>query len=108
MLKKCFWSYPERGWPEKPPTTVDGAVDALIRYRNMKRRENNMKIFGALTVIAIAFGGVAAWITHIVTCITLLMAGGSAGVIVLFIIGLLCAPVGVVHGIMIWFGAGLG
>ena len=42
---------------------------------------------------------VAAWITHVVYCIThtawlLLIAGG------------IVFPVGVIHGVMLWFGAG--
>ena len=54
---------------------------------------------GGLLVIAAVFTCLGAWITHIIHCLVtakylLLIAGG-------FIF-----PVGVVHGIGIWFGVG--
>lgn len=41
-------------------------------------------------------GLLAAWITHIVVCI-------QTGAYLLLIAGAFIAPVGMVHGIMIWF-----
>jgi sorbitol-specific phosphotransferase system component IIBC len=41
---------------------------------------------------------VAAWLTHVITC----LASASWGFL---IAGALCFPVGIVHGIGIWFGA---
>lgn len=41
----------------------------------------------------------AAWITHIIYCI-------SAHLYLLLLAGAFIAPVGVIHGVMIWFGAG--
>lgn len=57
--------------------------------------------FGCLLAyLFIIFAGIAGWITHVVYCIAnqewlLLIAGG------------LVAPIGSIHGWMIWFGAGL-
>ena len=45
----------------------------------------------------IAFVVFASWLTHVISCI----AAGAWG---LLIAGSILAPVGVVHGIMIWLG----
>ncbi len=57
------------------------------------------KMKGEGEIIAIAFGlvGLGAWLTHVFTCISddrwgMLIAGG------------LVFPVGIIHGIGIWFG----
>ena len=42
---------------------------------------------------------IAAWLTHIVATI-------KAGAYVLLLAGALVPPVGVIHGVMVWFGAG--
>lgn len=42
---------------------------------------------------------IAAWITHVVVCI-------SASKWILLVIGALFFPIGIIHGIMVWFGAG--
>ena len=47
---------------------------------------------------------IAAWITHIVFCIKAAAWTGSA--IALLIVGIAIFPVGIIHGISIWFGAG--
>ena len=49
-------------------------------------------------LVLVGIGAFAAWVTHIITCIQddrwgLLIAGG------------LVFPVGIIHGIGIWFGA---
>ena len=41
----------------------------------------------------------AAWVTHVITCI-------QAQAWILLAIGAFVAPVGVVHGFMIWLGMG--
>jgi hypothetical protein len=56
--------------------------------------------FGILFGGAFIFTTLAAWVTHIVVCIQ-----GAAWW--LLTIGAFMAPVGVIHGIMIWFGAGM-
>ena len=50
----------------------------------------------------------AAWVTHIVWIIGKLAgdAGATMGQIALGAIGAFMPPVGVIHGVMIWFGAG--
>lgn len=52
----------------------------------------------AFVWIAIAITSIAAWATHVITCIT----AGSWGFL---IAGAIFAPVGIVHGIGIWLGA---
>jgi hypothetical protein len=47
----------------------------------------------------IGIAAVAAWLTHVVTC----LAAGAWGYL---IAGALIVPIAVIHGIMIWFGAG--
>lgn len=46
----------------------------------------------------IVLGAVAAWITHVVACI-------AAGAYILLLFGCIIFPIGVIHGIMVWFGA---
>ena len=48
-------------------------------------------IFGAM--------GLAAWLTHVVTC----LAAGAWGYL---IAGAILFPIAIIHGVMIWFGAG--
>jgi hypothetical protein len=45
----------------------------------------------------LVFAFIAAWLTHVISCI-------SAGAWGLLIAGSLLAPVGIVHGVMIWLG----
>jgi hypothetical protein len=45
----------------------------------------------------LVFASIAAWLTHVISCI----AAGAWG---LLIAGSLLAPVGIVHGVMIWLG----
>jgi len=53
-------------------------------------------LFGVISAIA----GLGAWITHVVYCLT-------NALWVALLAGAICFPVGIIHGIMIWFGAGL-
>jgi hypothetical protein len=46
----------------------------------------------------IGIGAIIAWITHVVSCV-------AAGAYMLLIIGALFFPVGIIHGVMVWFGA---
>jgi hypothetical protein len=61
------------------------------------------KQFGFTSVeligVFLGVGCIAAWLTHVVACI-------KAGAYVLLLAGALVAPVGVIHGVMLWFGAG--
>lgn len=58
--------------------------------------------FGAFAVMAVA------WLTHIVWVIGKLAGptGVTVGQIILALLGSFIPPVGVIHGIMIWFGHG--
>jgi hypothetical protein len=51
---------------------------------------------------------VAAWLTHLMWIISKLAgdAGVTLGQITLAILGTFVPPIGVLHGIMIWFGMG--
>lgn len=53
--------------------------------------------FTVLCALALAAASVAAWITHVIVCIKT-----SAWVLLLF--GCVVAPVGVIHGVGVWFG----
>jgi hypothetical protein len=50
-----------------------------------------------LGYIAVFFACVAAWITHVVVCI-------KAASWIFLLAGAIFAPVGVIHGIGVWFG----
>ena len=54
-----------------------------------------LKIVALLSII---FVPIAAWLTHIIVCI-------QNEVYLLLIAGAIVVPVGVIHGIGIWFGA---
>ena len=58
---------------------------------NMK----NTELFLAITTIIVLFAG---WLTHIIHCL-------MYAKYVLLIAGALVFPVGIIHGIGIWFGA---
>lgn len=52
---------------------------------------------GILAIVALGLTCAAAWITHIFTCL-------FAGKYMLLIAGAFVFPVGIIHGIGIWFG----
>ncbi len=56
-----------------------------------------MRVNGSVAVFVMSAWAIAAWITHVVTCLTV----GSWGFLVA---GALVAPIGVIHGTGIWFG----
>lgn len=55
-----------------------------------------MKLLVGLVFVLVC---IAAWLTHVIATI-------KAGAYVLLLAGALVAPVGVIHGVMLWFGAG--
>lgn len=71
-------------------------------------RKNDMSFGAALTIITALFVGLAAWVTHIIWIIAKLAGdeGATVGQMVLGAIGAFMPPIGVVHGVMIWFGFG--
>lgn len=69
----------------------------------------NLSLSAALAILGFWLGLIGAYITHIVWVISTLTgtAAVTAAQIVMSLLGTLIAPVGVIHGIMIWFGAGV-
>lgn len=59
---------------------------------------NNESDFLTFIAIAVYIACVIAWITHIVACI-------KTASWILLILGAFFFPVGIVHGVMVWFGA---
>jgi hypothetical protein len=83
----------------------------------MMRRElrvtgDGLVMAGVSTVmlgsVALALGCLAAWATHVVWIIKVLASSTAPtiGQIALGAIGAFMPPVGVIHGLMIWFGVG--
>lgn len=59
-----------------------------------------------VAVFGLIAATVAGWITHIVVTIQYLVGGGdSIAYAALLVVGAFMAPVGVIHGWGIWFGA---
>jgi len=56
-----------------------------------------MKGLGIFGLIALMFAPVTAWFTHVIFCL-------MHQEYVLLLAGALIAPVGVIHGVCIWFG----
>lgn len=52
-------------------------------------------VFVTIAIWLVAFAG---WITHVIFCI-------KASAWLFLIAGGICAPIGVIHGIGLWFGA---
>ena len=52
-------------------------------------------VFAWIAVLLLSF---AAWLTHVIVCI-------KAAAYVFLIAGAICAPVGVIHGVGVWFNA---
>jgi hypothetical protein len=62
-------------------------------------RNNNYKLgmVGFLILITIALTNIAAWATHVIYCIDTERWG-------FLVAGAIAFPVGIIHGIGIWFG----
>jgi ethanolamine transporter EutH len=60
--------------------------------------EETFSAIGALWLAMIIITPVAAWLTHVVTC----LVSGEWGFL---IAGAIFFPAGIVHGVGIWFGA---
>jgi hypothetical protein len=63
----------------------------------------------ALFVLGFLTAAIAAWVTHVVWIIAKLAgtSGATFGQAALGVIGAFMPPVGIIHGIMIWCGAGV-
>jgi hypothetical protein len=51
-------------------------------------------------VLVVVLGMFFAWLTHIITCLAVGMWG-------FLLAGAIFFPIGIIHGIMIWFGVGI-
>ncbi|MDX5369231.1 MAG: hypothetical protein LPL29_07615 [Alphaproteobacteria bacterium] len=49
----------------------------------------------------------AAWLTHVITSLGLVIENESWVYLGILVAGAFIPPLGVIHGVMIWFGAGL-
>jgi hypothetical protein len=60
--------------------------------------KNKSSGLGALFLFVFVITSISAWMTHVITCIETEQWG-------FLIAGAIAAPVGIVHGVGIWFGA---
>lgn len=76
-----------------------------VRYRG-RQVAAVPAVLGLCAFATLIFGGVAAWVTHIVWVLQKLGsdAGVTLGQALLGVLGTFIPPVGVVHGVMIWLG----
>lgn len=58
-----------------------------------------------VAAFATAIAAVAAWVTHVIWWVNLVIANelDTLGEAVLAIIGTIAPPIGVIHGLIIWF-----
>lgn len=63
-----------------------------------QHKESNVKVLAAIAGLGAFATVVASWITHVIVCIKT-----TSWVLLAF--GCIVAPVGVIHGIGVWFGA---
>lgn len=70
---------------------------------------NNVGAIAGLSFIGFWIMCLASWVTHIIWIIGKLSSdvGATTGQMVLGGIGAFMPPVGMIHGVMIWFGAGM-
>lgn len=52
---------------------------------------------GLLLFVIVILGSIIAWCTHVIKCI-------STEKYIFLIAGAICVPVGIIHGIGVWFG----
>ena len=63
--------------------------------KNLKSRKGNLAV--GIGTFGLLFTLIAAWLTHIIHCLL-------AAKYLLLIAGTIIAPIGVIHGIGLWFG----
>ena len=71
--------------------------------------KNDMSLSAAFGVLGFILASFAAYLTHIVWVISTLTgeAAVTTAQIVMSLLGTFVAPVGVIHGVMIWLGYGV-
>ena len=69
------------------------------------KKDDSWTLVGLLFTLGLVLTSMAAWATHAIWIIKVLAstAGATAGQIVLGILGVVVPPIGVIHGILIWF-----
>ena len=65
------------------------------------------EVAGFFTVLGIAVTILSSWLTHVIVTISYLTSGAADSVAyaVLLAIGVFVPPVGMIHGVGVWFGA---
>ncbi len=58
---------------------------------------SNAEFIGFLLGLAIIFGAISAWLTHVVICLKTAAWG-------FLIAGAILFPIGIIHGVGLWFG----
>lgn len=79
---------------------MSNGFDHFFRQQNARKQKDEVKvgIDGGALLTTIAFIAlIVAWFTHIITCL-------STGAWGFLIAGALLLPVGLIHGVGIWFG----
>ena len=81
---------------------------STYRYR-ARRDDDTAAALGTLGCLGFFIACFAAWATHVVWVIGKLAgaAGITGGQLMLALMGSFVPPVGIIHGVMIWFGAGM-
>lgn len=61
-----------------------------------------------LTVIAAGIAGFAGWLTHVIVCLMRIFSNDpsvdATTTVIVLVLGAIFAPVGAIHGVLIWFG----
>lgn len=61
-----------------------------------------------ISAVTLVLGSLAAWLTHVIVCLVRVFGNDpdvdAISTALILVIGALLAPVGVIHGILIWFG----
>jgi hypothetical protein len=58
---------------------------------------NDSSTVGVLAILGVVAASIAAWLTHIIVC----LKAGSWGFL---IAGAVLPPIGIIHGLGLWFG----
>ena len=75
-----------------------------MRKRSNYSTHDKAMGFGLIILLAMGLVFLAGWVTHIVASIGLITAGSVAIGVALLIFGIVVFPIGIIHGIGVWFG----
>jgi hypothetical protein len=102
----------ENSDPSRCTGYVSRDLDRPPRYTFLRTFTAGREVKMGLGLLAFSavmgIAAVAAWLTHLMWVISTLAgaAGVTFGQVMLAILGTFVPPIGVLHGIMIWFGMG--